>query len=104
MVENLCDRKINNPEGTGFDLRLGEVYELREGEGFLDVEKRNTPKSELVAKYNPQKAEEENYFIFKPGEYYLIKTIEKGKFTSCFIRNYFSAKYFIPFRLIVLVN
>ena len=67
MVENLCDRKINNPEGAGFDLRLGEVYELREGEGFLGVEKRNTPKSELVAKYNPQKAEEENYFIFKPG-------------------------------------
>ena len=43
LVENLCQREMNNPEGAGFDLRLGEIYEL-EGDGFLGVEERDTPK------------------------------------------------------------
>jgi len=76
LVENLCDREINNPEGAGFDLRLGEIYEL-EGEGFLGVKERNTPNVKLISQYNPSKKEEENYFVFKPKKYYLIKTVEK---------------------------
>ncbi|MDO9399701.1 MAG: hypothetical protein Q7T79_03410, partial [bacterium] len=76
LVENLCDREINNPEGAGFDLRLGEVYEL-EGDGFLGVEERDTPKIKLLDSYNSAKLETENFFIFKPNKYYLIKTIEK---------------------------
>jgi deoxycytidine triphosphate deaminase len=84
LVENLCDREMNNPEGAGFDLRLGEVYEL-EGDGFLGVEERDTPKIKLVAKANtpsPYEGEgrgevKENFFVFKPGKYYLIKTMEK---------------------------
>jgi deoxycytidine triphosphate deaminase len=76
LVEDLCDREMNNPEGAGFDLRMGEVFKL-EGDGFLGVEERETPKSNSVAKYNPEKIDDENYFIFEPGKYYLIKTIEK---------------------------
>ena len=76
LVENLCDREMNNPEGAGFDLRLGEVYEL-EGEGFLGVEERNTPAINLVGKNGVAKPEAENFFIFQPGKYYLIKTMEK---------------------------
>jgi len=76
LVENLCDREKNNPEGAGFDLRLGEVYEL-EGDGFLGIEERDTPKINLVAKDEPEKPESENFFIFEPGKYYLIKTMEK---------------------------
>jgi deoxycytidine triphosphate deaminase len=76
LVENLCDREMNNPEGAGFDLRMGEVFEL-EGDGFLGAEERDTPKINLIAKYEPVKSEKENYFIFEPGKYYLIKTIEK---------------------------
>ncbi|MFH1233598.1 MAG: hypothetical protein V1649_03030 [Patescibacteria group bacterium] len=76
LVENLCDREINNPEGAGFDLRFGEVYEL-EGDGFLGVEERNTPKINLLAKYDSNKNEKDNFFIFQPSQYYLIKTIEK---------------------------
>jgi deoxycytidine triphosphate deaminase len=78
LVENLCDREMNNPEGAGFDLRLGEVYELT-GDGFLGVEERDTPKIKLVAKANTPlpKGGEGGYFIFKPGKYYLIKTLEK---------------------------
>jgi len=76
LVENLCDREMNNPEGAGFDLRLGEVYEL-EGEGFLGVEERNTPAINLVDKNDASKPEAKNFFIFGPGKYYLIKTMEK---------------------------
>jgi deoxycytidine triphosphate deaminase len=76
LVEDLCDREKNNPEGAGFDLRLGEVYSL-EGDGFLGIEERDTPKSVSVAKHDESKDESANFFIFEPGKYYLIKTIEK---------------------------
>lgn len=76
LVENLCDRELNNPEGAGFDLRLGEVYELV-GDGFLGVEQRDTPKSNLLAAHDPSKDEVDNYFVFESGKYYLIKTMEK---------------------------
>lgn len=76
LVENLCDREKNNPEGAGFDLRLSEVYEV-EGSGFLGIENRDTPNVNLIAKHDETKDEEENSFMFKPGEYYLIKTMEK---------------------------
>ena len=73
LIENLSKRELENPEGSGFDLRIGEVYEL-EGYGYLGIEERETPKSELVAKFDPKKA---NSYIFEPGKYYLIKTVEK---------------------------
>jgi len=76
LVENLCDREKNSPEGAGFDLRLGEIYEI-EGEGFLGIEERDTPNIKLLGSFNEEKNEKENYFIFNPGKYYLIKTIEK---------------------------
>ena len=76
LVENLCEREMNNPEGAGFDFHMGEVYEI-EGEGFLGVEERKTPETKSVAKYEESKNEDENYFIFEPGKYYLVKTMEK---------------------------
>lgn len=76
LVDNLCDRELNNPEGAGFDIRLGEIFEL-EGDGFLGVEERDTPNAKSVARHDPSKTETANYFIFAPGKYYLVKTIEK---------------------------
>lgn len=76
LVENLCDRELNSPEGAGFDIRLGEIFEL-EGDGFLGVEERNTPNANSVAKNDSSKNETENFFIFEPGKYYLVKTMEK---------------------------
>ncbi len=73
LVENLSEREINNPEGAGFDLRLGEIYKLS-GEGFLGIEERRTPDTKLMAKFDSTK---ESFFIFKPSKYYLVKTIEK---------------------------
>ena len=76
LVENLCERERNNPEGAGFDLRISEVYSL-EGSGFLGVDDRETPQIELLVKHDSNKNENDNFYVFKPGEYYLIKTMEK---------------------------
>lgn len=73
LVENLCQREQNNPEGAGFDLRMGEIFEIS-GDGYLGVEERHTPDSKSVARYDEGKNDS---FVFEPGKYYLIKTAEK---------------------------
>ncbi len=73
LVENLSERELKNPEGAGFDLRIGEIYSIS-GKGFLGIDERKTPKVKLLAQYSPKKKQS---FIFRPGKYYLMKTIEK---------------------------
>lgn len=73
LVENLSERELKNPEGAGFDLRVGEIYEIK-GKGFLGIQERETPKVKLVGKFKKRKKEK---FILKPNKYYLIKTLEK---------------------------
>lgn len=73
LVENLSERELKNPEGAGFDFRIGELYEIK-GKGFLGREERKTPKAKLVAKFNPKK---KTSFVFQPGKYYLMKTVER---------------------------
>ena len=73
LVENLSERELKNPEGAGFDLRIGELYSL-EGKGFLSVEKRKTPEVNLIAKFCSHKSET---VILDSHKYYLIKTLEK---------------------------
>lgn len=73
LVENLSERELKSPEGAGFDLRMGEIHQIS-GKGFLAIENRKTPKTKLLVKYNSKKNQS---FIFKPGKYYLMKTIEK---------------------------
>lgn len=102
LVENLSERELTNPEGAGFDLRLGEVYKIS-GKAFLGVTERHTPAISLVAKYEEagrhpgvvkttigSKGKEDsiaslkqssrmtvaNNIVIKPGDFYLIKTIE----------------------------
>jgi len=72
LIENLSERELTNPEGAGFDLRLGAVYKIS-GKGFLGVSERQTPESELVAKFEEGKKRK---IIFKPGDFYLVQTIE----------------------------
>jgi len=72
LVENLSERELTNPEGTGFDLRLGEVYKIS-GSAFLGETHRQTAEIELIKKYDQSKA---NSLNIKPGDFYLVKTIE----------------------------
>ncbi len=73
LVENLSERELKNPEGAGFDLRIGELYKVSGG-GFLGIEERKTPKMELIAAYKNGKTKKVE---LKPNVYYTIKTIEK---------------------------
>jgi deoxycytidine triphosphate deaminase len=73
LVEGLAQRELTTPEGAGFDLRLGEVYKIS-GNAFLGVTERETPQVALVVAYEEGK---KNTITIKPGEYYLVSTIEK---------------------------
>jgi deoxycytidine triphosphate deaminase len=88
LVENLSERELKNPEGAGFDIRIGELYEVK-GKGFLGVEERETPEIKLIAKVDElrssppfadarvfDKKKIKKVFL-RPRTYYLMKTIEK---------------------------
>jgi len=88
LVENLSERELENPEGAGFDIRIGELYEAK-GKGFLGVEERETPKIKLIAKVDElrssppfagarvfDKKKPKKVFL-QPRTYYLMKTVEK---------------------------
>lgn len=72
LVEHLSPRELKNPEGAGFDLRLGEVYKIR-GKAFLGITERHTPEVKLVSKYEEGKKAS---IKIKPGDFYLVKTVE----------------------------
>jgi len=83
LVEGLAQRELENPEGAGFDLRLGELYKIS-GKAHLGVIQRETPKIKLIAAYRPKLSSgrsshryKENSFTIKPGEFYLATTVEK---------------------------
>lgn len=77
LVEGLSERELANPEGAGFDLRLGEMYKIS-GSAFLGVIHRKTADIELVAKYEEKsKLKSQNSkVVVRPGDFYLVKTIE----------------------------
>ena len=72
LVENLSERELKNPEGAGFDLRIGELYEVS-GKGFLGIAERETPTMDLIAKYEDGK---KHIVVLKPQKYYVMKTVE----------------------------
>lgn len=72
LVENLSERELTNPEGAGFDLRLSEVYKIS-GSAFLGEIERKTADIVLVQSY---KKGEKRVIKIKPGDFYLVKTIE----------------------------
>lgn len=73
LVEGLSERELTNPEGTGFDLRLGEVYKIS-GSAFLGETHRQTPEIETIETY---KKGQIRTIKIKPGDFFLVKTIEK---------------------------
>lgn len=73
LVEGLGRRDLENPEGAGLDLRLGELFKIK-GETFLGVDTRKTVDHVSVAKYDPKKS---STYTIKPGEFYLMQTVEK---------------------------
>lgn len=80
LIENLGKRELKNPEGVGVDLRLGAVYKIIQGGAFIQGDRvkglgyRKGVKTELLAKH--QERGRQRQVIIKPGEYYLISTVE----------------------------
>jgi len=72
LVENLAERELTNPEGAGFDLRLGEVYEIS-GSAFLGETERKTPTIKLLQKYSK---DNKRVLKIRPGDFFLVTTIE----------------------------
>lgn len=73
LIEGL-DTENLNLEGCGIDLRIGEIYEMDQEEGFLHIEKRKTPDFKPLAKYDKQNPIK---IKLKPGGIYSATTIEK---------------------------
>jgi deoxycytidine triphosphate deaminase len=73
FIENLCEREMKNPEGAGFDIRVGEVFRIKD-DGFLGIEERKTSEAEQIARLDSHKE-----YCLKPGEYVLVKTLERLK-------------------------
>ncbi len=73
LVEGLSERELTNPEGCGFDLRLGKVWEIS-GETFLGVTDRKSVEAKLLMEYDEGKSQ---IFELKPGQQVLVTIVEK---------------------------
>ena len=73
LIEGLDTENLNF-EGCGVDLRIGEIFEMDQDEGFLHIENRKTPNFKPLAKYERSSP---NKIKLKPGRVYSAKTIEK---------------------------
>ena len=73
LIEGLDEDEINF-EGCGVDLRIGEIYEMGDDEGFLHIETRKTPNFKLIAKFDKNKSIKVK---LEPGKTYSVTTVEK---------------------------
>ena len=73
LVEGLSERELTNPEGAGFDLRLGEVFRIS-GSAFLGETHRKTADVKTIIAFKEGK---KRSIKIKPGDFFLVKTIEK---------------------------
>jgi dCTP deaminase len=55
LIDGLDESNMNF-EGCGVDLRLGELHEMEDGEGFLHIAERKTPNYKLLAKFDSRKS------------------------------------------------
>ncbi len=82
LVVDLGKRELENQEGVGLDLRLGTVFEIIDGGAFIEADeeyglgKRKGVETKVIAKFNKTSKKQQEILI-KPGDYYLVQTIEK---------------------------
>jgi deoxycytidine triphosphate deaminase len=72
LIEGLSERELENPEGTVLDLRIGQIHNII-SESFLGVKDRYSSKTETIGDINKDGNKK---FTIRPGEYYLVTTIE----------------------------
>ena len=95
LIEGLSERELNNPEGSGIDLRVGQVHKII-GDSMLSADgtsrERYSSKTELLGDIE---TDGNKSIIIKPGEYVLVTTMEtifspseKIKYDEFFPRGY----------------
>jgi|ETNmetMinimDraft_2_1059921.scaffolds.fasta_scaffold25283_2 deoxycytidine triphosphate deaminase len=76
LIEGLSERELNNPEGSGIDLRVGQVHKLV-GDSLLGADdtggKRYSPETELIGDIEK---DGNKTITLKPGEYFVATTLE----------------------------
>ena len=76
LLKDLAERELQNPEGSGIDLRVGVVNRIV-GDSFLAADgssrERYSPKLELVGDIDK---EGNKLIVMKPGEFLLVTTME----------------------------
>jgi deoxycytidine triphosphate deaminase len=72
LIEGLSERELENPEGTILDLRVGQIHNII-GESFLGITERYSSKTELIGDVT---RDGNKKFRIRPGEYYLVTTME----------------------------
>jgi deoxycytidine triphosphate deaminase len=97
LIEGLSERELENPEGTILDLRVGQIHKII-GESLLGVKDRYSSKTETIGDV---KKDGNKKFTIKPGEYYLVTTMEiiqspaeKIKYDEFFPEGYLVPKIF----------
>lgn len=73
LITGLSKRDLESPEGCVFDLQLERVFTLS-GRTFLGIDERELANVTEVATFDPKNR---SSYIFKPGSYHLIKTVEE---------------------------
>jgi len=76
MIHGLAERELENPEGVGLEVRLGDAFKLS-SDGFLYQDTRDTPDNKKVLEEGS-----EEVLTLEPGDYYLIKTREEVEVPS----------------------
>jgi len=72
LIEGLSERELKNPEGSLLDLRIGQIHNII-GESLLGVKERYSSKTETIGDV---RKDGNKRFTIKPGEYYLVTTME----------------------------
>lgn len=82
LLEGLGERELTNPEGVGLDLRLGSIHKIVKGGAFIEADgggglgKRKGVTTKEIASFK-KNIKKQKEAVIKPGEYYLVQTIEK---------------------------
>jgi deoxycytidine triphosphate deaminase len=80
LVVGLGRRELENPEGVGVDLRLGQIHTIAEGGAFIEEDgdhelgHRQGVQPKLLGEW--QEKGPNDFVDIEPGKYYLVRTVE----------------------------
>lgn len=98
LIEGLSERELNNPEGSGIDLRVGQVHKII-GDSMLSADgtsrERYSSKTELIGDVEK---DGNKVITLKPGDFFLVTTVEIINSPAEKIKydEFFPAGYVIP--------